>query len=233
MHALATVAGQANHDDTQCQVSPSRTNIATVPNSQIPTKFNMPGSSLWLLPPKSHLLNEICSGLMDQTSSRFSSPHRFIPHVTLTSEISPSIYGSDPQKWLESLQLPPTNTVQVKFEKLESEDIFFRKLYIQCIKTDGLEMLAATCRLKVEGFEEEEKAKKWGAEQYNPHLSLLYHDCPVVGAEGLRGVQELVQKAGVTLGVSGDLAGWVGGRVVLVPTDRPIDQWIPVAEREM
>ena len=27
------------------------------------------------------------------------------------------------------------------------------------------------------------------------------------------------------------MRGWVGGRVVLVPTDNSIDQWIPIAER--
>jgi 2',3'-cyclic-nucleotide 3'-phosphodiesterase len=122
--------------------------------------------------------------------------------------------------------------VQVRFEKLASEDVFVRKLYIQCVKTDELEKLAATCRMKVEGFEKEEKANNWATEQYKPHLSLLYHDCPVVDAEGLSGVRELVQKAGVSLGGSGELAGWVGGRVVLVPTDKPINQWVPVAERQ-
>jgi 2',3'-cyclic-nucleotide 3'-phosphodiesterase len=193
----------------------------------------MPGSSLWLLPPKSHPLNEILSGLINQTSSRFSSPHRFVPHVTLTSELSPSAYSADPQTWLDSLQLPPQSSVQVKFEKLASEDVFVRKLYIKCSKTDGLKRLAAMCRLKVEGFEEEDKAVNWATEKYNPHLSLLYHDCPVVIAEELSRVAELVQKVGVVMGKSGDLAGWTGGRLVLVPTDRPIDQWSPVAERDL
>lgn len=193
----------------------------------------MPGSSLWLLPPKSHPLNDILSSLIDQTSSRFSSPHKFIPHVTLTSEISPSTYSSDPQKWLDSLQLPTPSLVQVRFEKLASEDVFVRKLYIKCNKTEGLEKLAARCRLKVVGFEGEDIATNWAMEKYNPHLSLLYHDCPVVGDEELGRVAELVQKAGVVLGNSGDLAGWAGGRIILVPTDKSIDQWNPVAERDL
>ncbi|KAF1911704.1 2',3'-cyclic-nucleotide 3'-phosphodiesterase [Ampelomyces quisqualis] len=193
----------------------------------------MPGSSLWLLPPKSHPLNKILTSLIDRTSSRFSSPHIFIPHVTLTSEISPSTYSADPQKWLDSLQLPQPSSLQVRFEKLASEDVFVRKLYIKCSKTDGLLSLAATCRLQVDGFGEEEKATNWATEKYNPHLSMLYHDCPVIDAEGLDRVEELVRKPGVILGESGELAGWIGGRVILVPTDKPIDQWSPVADREI
>jgi 2',3'-cyclic-nucleotide 3'-phosphodiesterase len=27
------------------------------------------------------------------------------------------------------------------------------------------------------------------------------------------------------------LGGWTGGRVVLVPTDKPVEQWQPIAER--
>jgi 2',3'-cyclic-nucleotide 3'-phosphodiesterase len=29
----------------------------------------------------------------------------------------------------------------------------------------------------------------------------------------------------------GQLGGWIGGRVVLVPTDKPVDQWQPIGER--
>jgi 2',3'-cyclic-nucleotide 3'-phosphodiesterase len=133
----------------------------------------MPGSSLWLLPPSDHPLKSILPTLISQTSNHFNSPHSFIPHITLTSEIPPSLYGSDPQAWLDSLALPEAGDMQVTFEELCSEDVFVRKLYIRCDKTDKLMKLGAMCRQTVGGFEDETKAEKWAKEAYNPHLSLL------------------------------------------------------------
>jgi 2',3'-cyclic-nucleotide 3'-phosphodiesterase len=133
----------------------------------------MPGSSLWLLPPADHPLNEVLPRLIDKTSEQFHSPHRFLHHVTLTSEISPSKYGSDPQAWLESLDLPAGNDVRITFERLGSDDAFYRKLYIKCEKNEGIKQLAHQCRKHVDGFEEENKLKAWTEEQYMPHLSLM------------------------------------------------------------
>jgi 2',3'-cyclic-nucleotide 3'-phosphodiesterase len=133
----------------------------------------MPGSSLWLLPPSDHPLNSILPTLISQTSNHFNSPHSFIPHVTLTSEISPSRYGPDPQAWLDSLELPEVGDVQIDFKELCSEDVFVRKLYIRCEKTEKLTKLGTMCRTAVEGFEDERKAEKWSKDVYDPHLSLL------------------------------------------------------------
>ncbi|EAT85717.1 2',3'-cyclic-nucleotide 3'-phosphodiesterase [Parastagonospora nodorum] len=193
----------------------------------------MPGSSLWLLPPKSHRLNSILPTLIDQTSSHFGSAHRFLPHVTITSEISPSTHSPNPQAWLDSLEISSGDKIEVMFEKLASEDVFFRKLYIKCHKTEGLKKLAVLCRREVEGFGEEREAAKWATESYNPHLSLLYHDCPSIDASGLAEIEKLAQSTGVNLNGQSDLGGWSGGRLVLVPTDKSIDQWSPIAEREL
>lgn len=133
----------------------------------------MPGSSLWLLPPADHPLNEVLPALIDKTSRQFGSPHRFLPHVTLTSEILPSKYGSDAQGWLDSLDLVSEIAVRVNFERLGSEDVFFRKLYFKCEKDDGLRKLAKQCRQQVEGFADEKKAEDWSKEAYMPHLSLM------------------------------------------------------------
>ncbi|KAI5374737.1 2',3'-cyclic nucleotide 3'-phosphodiesterase [Alternaria postmessia] len=189
----------------------------------------MPGSSLWLLPPADHPLNEVLPRLIDKTSKQFNSPHRFLPHVTLTSEISPSKYGSDPQAWLESLDLPSGQSIQIKFERLGSEDVFFRKLYIKCAKAAGIKQLAQQCRSHVNGFEDETNSKTWAEEQYMPHLSLMYHDCNQVDETGLASVDTLE----VNFEERGELGGWSGGRVVLVPTDKPILQWQPIGERTL
>ena len=133
----------------------------------------MPGSSLWLLPPETHPLNEILTSLIKRTASHFDSSDLFIPHITLTSEILPSKYRAEPQRWLESLDLSSGNDVQVRFEKLNSEDVYFRKLYLQCQKTIGLKTLAKVCRKQVANYEDEEQVGRWADETYNPHVSLL------------------------------------------------------------
>lgn len=133
----------------------------------------MPGSSLWLLPPADHPLQDALTALIKQTSSHFKSTHDFIPHVTLTSELYPSQSGPDSQAWLDSLKFPPANDIRVTFEKLHSEDAFVRKLYIKCKKTDGLKKIAEACRQKVDGYQENDKALDWTENTYNPHLSLL------------------------------------------------------------
>jgi 2',3'-cyclic-nucleotide 3'-phosphodiesterase len=209
----------------------SSTRTATSPSITIIT---MPGSSLWLLPPPSDSpINDLLASLIAQTSLRFHSTHSFLPHVTLTSDISPGKYSSDPQAWLDSLDLPSGNEVQVKFKQLASDDVFVRKLYIQCHKTDGIKKLAGACRQEVEGFGNDSKAKEWANDQYNPHVSLLYHDCPLVGAEGLSEVEQLAQEVGVDLTGESGHGGWSGGRVVLVPTDKPINLWEPIASRKL
>lgn len=134
----------------------------------------MPGSSLWLLPPESHPLNEKLVSLISSTASRFGSADLFIPHITLTSDlVNPASYGSEPQIWIDSLDLPGGDNVRVEFDKLSSEDVYFRKLYIKCHKSKGLKALATVCRKQVADHEHEDTARKWAEETYNPHVSLL------------------------------------------------------------
>lgn len=59
------------------------------------------------------------------------------------------------------------------------------------------------------------------------------HDCPRVGEEKIREVERGVEEAGVRLSGEGEMGGWIGGRVVLVDTTRPIGEWVPIAEREL
>lgn len=134
--------------------------------------FRMPGSSLWLLPPANHRLEPILSSLIKRTASHFKSPHLFLPHVTLTSEISSSTYGSDPQKWLDTISFPAGKEVLVKLGRLESQDVFVKKLYSKVSK-DGVLDIGRVSRKCVEGFAEDGKAKEWTENEYYPHLSLL------------------------------------------------------------
>lgn len=132
----------------------------------------MPGSSLWLLPPSSSPLNSTLSFVIEQTASHFASPHLFLPHVTLTSEVSPATHSPDPQKWLDSLLLPHGKDVTVKLGRLQSEDAFVRKLYSK-VEKEGVVDIGKISRMVVEGFGDETEASKWAEEKYMPHLSLL------------------------------------------------------------
>ena len=133
----------------------------------------MPGASLWLLPPPTHTLHQDLQSLIQQTAVHFGSSDLFIPHITLTSGIPPQPYSSDPQSWLDSLNLSTTSPVQVLFQRLDSEDVFVRKLYIKCAKTDGLRQLAKSCRKQVPDCAQEAEAETWVNDTYNPHTSLL------------------------------------------------------------
>jgi 2',3'-cyclic-nucleotide 3'-phosphodiesterase len=191
----------------------------------------MPGSSLWLLPPRTHPLTAIIPSLIEKTASHFNSPDLFIPHVTLTSEISPESYASDPQGWIDRLEFPKAEHVKVKFGHLGSQSAFFKKLFIRVDKS-GMSELGMVARRTVGGFEDEDRARKWVNEEYMPHLSLLYSGGTVSEAE-LKEVEGLVRETGINLDGEGELGGWTGGRVVLVPTYSEIKDWVPVAEKNL
>lgn len=137
----------------------------------------MPGSSLWLLPPPNHPLTPLLPTLLQRTRTHFTSPHSFIPHITLTSSIPTSAHGdgSSPQKWLDGLSFPPAEDVEVRFQGLDSESAFFRKLYVGCEKSGGLRRLGAVCRgvVVVEEKEKEKEVEAWVEGSWRPHLSLL------------------------------------------------------------
>jgi len=142
----------------------------------------MPGSSLWLIPPKDsplyhaidHLINKDIPSHFPQTPT---PPPHFYPHITLTSDISPPPTAS-PQQWLDTLPLPPTNNhtddyiLRITILELEIGDIFFKKVTLRCEKTPALAELAASCRAAAVGVEHD-KAKAWAQDKYAPHLSLM------------------------------------------------------------
>ncbi|KAH6615138.1 2',3'-cyclic-nucleotide 3'-phosphodiesterase [Boeremia exigua] len=189
----------------------------------------MPGASLWLLPPEAHPLSAVLTALIQRTASHFGSSDLFIPHLTLTSDLPPSTYASEPQQWLDSLDLP-TGAVHIEFAMLASEPVYFRKLYLKCVKTASLTALATACKKHVAGYADGEMASTWAHDTFNPHVSLLYHDCPQVDAQGLAATSTLAQEEGIDFVARRGLS-WTGGRVVLVATDKPTSEWAPIAQR--
>lgn len=153
----------------------------------------MPGSSLWLTPPPSHPLYDIITRLIETTLPALlvqpDSSSVFAPHLTLTSNIEPAVYGSDPQPWLDSLPFAAAKEDEkatVLFERVKSEDVFFRRCYLQCSLTDSLRRLAGVARawgFNGDGRVDQDNAVMWSEktekwlqewnEAFGPHVSLM------------------------------------------------------------
>jgi hypothetical protein len=55
----------------------------------------------------------------------------FFPHVTLTSAIHKGVVGDDPKAWLEKLELPDPNEVEVKYKGVDVGNKFFKKVFVR------------------------------------------------------------------------------------------------------
>ncbi|KAI3395070.1 hypothetical protein diail_1827 [Diaporthe ilicicola] len=202
----------------------------------------MPGSSLWLTPSPTHPLHAVITKLIETTlpahfPDESPRPPTFSPHLTLTSGIDPSIYGDQPQKWLDSIPFPPALKTVVRFEHVKSQDVYFRRCYLEC-DFDGARDVAAIARARgVEGEDDVgPKTRSWLAEwkeAFGPHVSLMYGDVNIDEAK-LREIEESVKRSGVVLGnTSHDMGGWEGGVVWLVSTEKGIEDWKPIATRTL
>lgn len=142
----------------------------------------MPGSSLWLIPPPSHPLHGIISELISQhLPSAFPDVcgPPFAPHLTLTSNIPPALYGDQPQAWLDAVPWPAPGDVQVRLEAVRTEDVFFRRCYLK-VAFDGVRGIAGLARARgvngedgvVGGGKTEQWLDEWKA-AFGPHVSLI------------------------------------------------------------
>ncbi|KAI6799124.1 hypothetical protein KC332_g16459 [Hortaea werneckii] len=216
----------------------------------------MPGSSLWLVPPKDSALYKTCHQLITTHIpsiffSALAQPVPFTPHVTLTADTVPSDLfpdSTDPaisaQKWLDSIDLPPPSTTQeglkVKIQNVQVEGPFFRKLTLRCEKSSQLCELAGRCRAHHGGKEgmvggehdeEGEEVEKWVRESYAPHLSLMYSDLPE--EEVQLKLNEVDSEISQVQQANPESLSTRGGEIWLVPTYRPIEEWQPIAKREI
>lgn len=142
----------------------------------------MPGSSLWLTPPPTHPLHGIITELIETTlpahfPDESPRPPAFSPHLTLTSGIDPSVYGDQPQKWLDSIPFPTASKVAIRFERVKTQDFYYRRCYVKC-EFDGAKDVAAIARAR--GVEGEDgvgpTTKAWLSEwreAFGPHVSLM------------------------------------------------------------
>ncbi|KAK3991464.1 putative cyclic phosphodiesterase [Cladorrhinum sp. PSN332] len=213
----------------------------------------MPGSSLWLLPPPSHPLFPLLTSLIASTlpthfpsltsSPLLPKPEYFSPHMTLTSDISPSLYstqdGDGAQAWLDSIPFPPSSKVKIRFGRINSQDVFWRRCFIS-VGYEGIRDVVAKAReYGAEGVGEKEKVEKWlewWRAEFGGHVSLMYGDEEITD-EVMKDIEKVVIGAGVKLpeidSDKGEWDGWEGGVVWLVPTDGPIKDWKPIATRTL
>lgn len=200
------------------------------------------GWSLWLVPPPNSKVEQVLAKLICTSIPtilpQFGPVPDFAPHVTLTSLIDPSTITPDPQTWLDGLRLTHCEDVRIRFNSLVTEPKFFKRLFIRCEKDAGLLCVAKACRKwGVEGGDHA-KAGKWLIAEYDPHCSLMYSDKEVT-----KEMMEVVRRKaseGIALMDEGakfieekPCVGWVGGEIWLVPTDKKIEEWKPVARRKV
>ncbi|KAK7717800.1 hypothetical protein SLS63_010655 [Diaporthe eres] len=201
----------------------------------------MAGSSLWLTPPPTHPLHAVITKLIETTlpahfPDESPRPPTFAPHLTLTSGIDPGVYGDQPQKWLDSIPFPTASNVAIRFERVKTQDFYYRRCYLKC-EFDGAKDVAAIARARgVEGEDEVgPKTQAWLSEwkeAFGPHVSLI-GDVAIDEAK-LEEVEDAVEESGVKLGeTSHEMGGWQGGTVWLVPTERGIENWKPIATRTL
>jgi len=129
------------------------------------------GLSLWLVPPENSEIHDLLADAITRTvpsvlaAKREDPLPQFEPHVTLASQIPKASITSDPQTWLDEIDLPITSAVDVDFQELAVGDTFTKKLFIRCRRPESLLSLASACR--------EFSAVKFGEAEYDPHVSLV------------------------------------------------------------
>ena len=170
--------------------------------------LNGPTASIWLLPPSGSeiesRLQRLIATILPSVFPNTQLPV-FPPHITLTSDVDPSL---DPHTVTSSIEVsaPPV----IKFEKLDIGKTFFTRITLYLEKTEEITALAVQCRMKYVTKGDEQEAKKW-AESFTPHLSLVYME-EVPGPEEVKKVEAEVAKAGIKFGVE----AWAGGSLALV-----------------
>jgi hypothetical protein len=143
--------------------------MVTTTNTTKTSGAGDPGLSLWLVPPEGSdtykILTKAITELVPPEIQASDSPPKFEPHVTLASRIQRHSIPSDPQKWLDEIDLPEISLVEVRWHELAVGDTYTKKLFIRCKRSSSLLQLAASCRVF--------SSSNTGEAQYDPHVSLL------------------------------------------------------------
>ncbi|KAK6355680.1 hypothetical protein TWF718_000073 [Orbilia javanica] len=209
-------------------------------------------ASLWLLPPPGVLHTTFQTLISKTLPPRIPGPvPDFQPHITISSGI-PLTSASEFQKALDSINLDSSSSPPyIRFKRLRYGTALWTKITIEIHLSPSLVSLAVACRSALVPGCTEEDAKEWvqvystpaesGIQGFIPHLSLVYYgeDLDRTVMEAVRGdvsecglVTEEIQLKGKSMK---EMGGWVGGKLVIVDTTKPVEEWKDsiLAEREL
>ena len=199
--------------------------------------------TLWLVPyednPFTKTARELISDTVPRNFLSAQDTRSFTPHVALTGDIDgeKGLSGKSPQAWLDSLDFSgfkaSKNEVVLELDTLEADDSVERKMNIAVKGNDNLRHLAAICRQQAGVSASEEKAQAWAKNEFHPYFPLLIAKVPTRDVRNKVALIEM--KIGFAIGdlfacCGGTLC--MGGRMVLVDTSLPVEQWKPVAGRD-
>lgn len=203
------------------------------------------GSSLWLLPPPSSLIEK---SLLNLTTNIIPSslPHvkkfpLLLPHLTLTSGIPDSVTddeGMARQEWFESLPISLTRPSIVRFQTLDIGARVTKKLTLRVAKEGSLVDLAIQLRVMAVEGGSRKAAEEWAKTTWAPHVSLLYADTNIEEDERLEAMKA-VKDNGIHLEKNGEepteptYAGWEGGKILWVDTRGEIGGWTILGKRDV
>ncbi|KAF3910620.1 hypothetical protein ABW21_db0204447 [Orbilia brochopaga] len=212
-------------------------------------------ASLWLIPPPGKLSETLQSLISTKIAESIEGDcPDFRPHITITGGL-PLRDAGDFQTLLKNIPLPEKPPT-ILFKRIRYGTAFWTKITLEVHKSDSLKALAAACRTAVIPGIDEKEAREWvekyttpaesGEQGFIPHLSLVYWDAKEVPDSVRLGVHSAVNDAGVKHddGWKGEdvdhvpvdaMAGWKGGKLVIVDTTKPVEEWKTniLAEREL
>ncbi|PWW76684.1 2, 3 cyclic phosphodiesterase [Tuber magnatum] len=196
----------------------------------------MTGASLWLCPPAGSSIETALQELISVTIPPHFGDEKvpaFRPHMTITSDIPDDL---DPEGVLEKISL--SSPLEVSFKELNIGKTYYTRGTLHLERTPAIVGLARQCReLFAHGGTEEEVVDRWEKEVFTPHVSLVYSAMDPVPDNIRKAVGQDLQEANVGVlhwnGPKGEMRGWKGGRISLVSTHKPIEEWKAMAERTL
>lgn len=149
------------------------------------------------------------------------------------------------QRMLKEKLKVRSEDVQIVLTGVETGDTFTKKCYLQVEKSERLVKFETLLQKRIferdealgakvsEGTKETPEASKISeaarvAESWDPHLSLLYWIGDIAPGDFGK-IKEVVIRSGFNL--TAGKPAWSGGRIQLVDTSKPVEQWEVLAER--
>ncbi|KAK9252832.1 2',3'-cyclic-nucleotide 3'-phosphodiesterase [Lipomyces tetrasporus] len=194
----------------------------------------MPGLSLWLCPPPTSPIYAALESLIAELSDDCfgGAAPKFSPHVTITSNIPLDTDANAVVEYAAKIN----ERLKIQVAHVAYGPAFFKKIYLRIAKRPDLVRLASEVRreyvyLAAENLpaqEADEKARAWEANDFDPHLSLVYSDEWPISDDKKTYIEGRLDKL-----FSETDETWVGGRISLVKTVGPADNWPVLAYKDL